>query len=129
MKFNEKENFAERCYELLRKVPKGKVATYKAIAKKLGTKAYRQVGRAMNKNPYGYLAISSEAIGNRRSVIRGDSKRTSGFFLVPCHRVVGSNGKLVGFAHGLKKKEEMLKSEGIEIKNGKIDLKKYGFEF
>ena len=123
------KNFAELCYKVLRKVPKGKVTTYKAIAQKLGTKAYRQVGRAMNKNPYGYLAISSEAIENHHLVFRGDSKRTSGFFLVPCHRVVGSNGKLVGFAHGLKKKAEMLKSEGIEIKNGKIDLRKYGFEF
>src|SRR3990167_7011734 len=103
------KSFNERCYEILRKVPKGKVTTYKAIARKLKTKAYRAVGNAMNKNPYGYLAISSEAIGNRRSEIRGDSKRTSGFFLVPCHRVVGSNGSLVGFAHGLKKKSEMLK--------------------
>src|SRR3990167_11491381 len=102
-----KKSFNEQCYEILRKVPKGKVTTYKAIAEKLNSKAYRQVGRAMNKNPCGFLSG-----GN-----------------VPCHRVVGSNGKLVGFAHGLKKKSEMLKKEGIEIKNGKIDLKKYGFKF
>ena len=72
----------------------------------------------MNKNPYGYLAISSEAIRNRRSVIRGD---------VPCHRVVRSSGEVGGFAHGIKKKIQMLKKEGIEIKNRKIDLKRFEF--
>ncbi|HJZ19088.1 MAG TPA: MGMT family protein [Candidatus Nanoarchaeia archaeon] len=101
-----KKSFNEQCYEILRKVPKGKVTTYKAIAEKLNSKAYRQVGRAMNKNPCGFLSG-----GN-----------------VPCHRVVGSNGKLVGFAHGLKKKEEMLKEEGVSIINGKVDLDKYKFE-
>jgi len=102
-----KKTFNESCYEILRKVPKGKVTTYKAIAEKLKSKAYRQVGRAMNKNPYGFSS-------------GGD---------VPCHRVVGSSGDLVGFAHGLKKKIEMLKSEGIKVRNGKVDLKKHGFEF
>ena len=101
-----KKSFNEQCYEILRKVPKGKVTTYKAIAEKLNSKAYRQVGRAMNKNPCGFLSG-----GN-----------------VPCHRVVGSNGKLVGFAHGLKKKEEMLKEEGVSIINGMVDLDKYKFE-
>ncbi len=101
------KSFNERCYEILKEVPKGKVTTYGAIARKLKTKAYRAVGNAMNKNPHGFLSK-----GN-----------------IPCHRVVGSNGNLVGFAHGLKKKSEMLKKEGIEIKNGKVDLKKYGFKF
>jgi len=102
-----KKTFNESCYEILRKVPKGKVTTYKAIAEKLKSKAYRQVGRAMNKNPYSFSN-------------GGD---------VSCHRVVGSNGNLVGFAHGLKKKTQMLNEEGIEVNNGKVDLKKYGFYF
>ena len=123
------KTFNEKCYEILCLVPRGKVTTYGEIARKLGTRAYRAVGNAMNKNPYGYFAISSEAIGNRRSAFRGDSKRTRRPLLIPCQRVVGSDGKLVGFAHGLKKKSEMLKHEGVEIKNGKIDLKKYGFKF
>ncbi|MEK6917594.1 MAG: MGMT family protein [Nanoarchaeota archaeon] len=116
---NPPTSFHEKCYSVLRKVPKGKVTTYKEIAKALKTKAYRAVGTAMNKNPYGY-AISSEAIRNRPSVIRGDSKRTNGFFLVPCHRVVNSNGNLGGFASGTKNKIEMLKKEGIKIENNKI---------
>lgn len=96
-------NFNERCYEVLRKVPKGKVTTYKEIARALRSKAYRAVGNAMNKNPYAPK--------------------------VPCHRVVQGNGKVGGFASGTKKKTEMLKKEGIEIKKGRIDLRKYLHRF
>lgn len=104
-------NFYEKVYELCRKVPKGKVTTYKALAEKLNSKAYRAVGTAMNKNPYGILNYKGKN-------------------MVPCHRVVGSSGNLVGFAHGLKKKAELLKKEGIEIKNNKIiDLGKVLFRF
>lgn len=94
-------NFNERCYQLLRKVPKGKVTTYKALAEALNTKAYRAVGNAMNKNPY-----APE---------------------VPCHRVINASGKLGGFASGLKNKVNLLKEEGIEIVDGKVDLKRFGF--
>jgi methylated-DNA-[protein]-cysteine S-methyltransferase len=97
------KNFNENCYDILKKVPKGKVVTYKQIARKLKSKGYRAVGNAMNKNPYAPK--------------------------VPCHRVICSNGDVGGFAHGSKKKIEILKKEGIEIKNNKIDLKKYGFKF
>ena len=96
------KTFSERCYDILRKVPKGKVTTYKALANALGTKAYRAVGTAMNKNPYAPK--------------------------VPCHRVINSNGELGGFASGLKKKIKLLKKEGIEIKNNKIDLKKFEYK-
>lgn len=105
MKF-QKESFNERCYALLRKVPRGKVTTYKAIASAINTKAYRAVGNAMNKNPYSFP--------------EGD---------VPCHRVVGSDGSMTGFASGIKNKIKMLKAEGIEIQNNKLDLKKYEFKF
>lgn len=104
-------SFNGRCYALLRKVPKGKVTTYKALAEALGTKAYRAVGNAMNKNPFGIL-------------------NCKGSKMAPCHRVVGSNGHLHGFAHGLKKKAELLRKEGIKIKNNKIaDFEKVLFEF
>ena len=98
---DKKSGFYERVYELCKKVPKGKVTTYKILAEKLGTKAYRAVGAAMNKNPYGILSCTGKNI-------------------VPCHRVVASNGNLHGFAHGLKKKAELLRKEGIEVKNNKI---------
>ena len=96
------KSFNERCYQILKKVPKGKITTYKEIARKLNTKAYRAVGNAMNKN---YSP------------------------LVPCHRVVKANGFVGGFAKGTGTKEKMLKKEGIEIKKGKINLKKYLYKF
>ena len=94
-----KKSFNERCYKILKKVPIGKVTTYKALAHALNSKAYRVVGNAMKKNP-----------------------RAPG---VPCHRVINSDGSIGGFAGGTKKKIQLLKKEGIEIKKGKIDLKKY----
>ena len=96
--------FSERCYKLLRKVPKGKVTTYGELARALGCKAYRAVGQAMNKNPY-----APE---------------------VPCHRVVCSDGSLGGFASGQKKKKAMLKKEGLEVAKGKIlDFEKKLYRF
>ena len=91
-----KLTFAEKVYSLCRKIPKGKVTTYKIIAEKLKTKAYRAVGNALNKNK---------------------SKQ------VPCHRVIKSNLQIGGFAKGTKKKIQMLKKEGIVIKNNKVDKK------
>jgi methylated-DNA-[protein]-cysteine S-methyltransferase len=95
--------FNEKCYKILRKVPKGKVTTYKEIAKVLNSLAYRAIGNAMNKNPYAPA--------------------------VPCHRVINSNGDVGGFFSGTKNKVRLLKTEGIEIKNNKIDLDKYLFKF
>lgn len=94
-----KPTFSQQIYEILKKVPKGKVTTYQALAHALNTKAYRAVGNAMNKNPHAPI--------------------------VPCHRVIKSNGEIGGFASGTKNKIKLLKSEGIEIKNNKVDLKKY----
>ena len=87
-------SFNEEVWNLCKKVPKGKITTYKAIANALDTKAYRAVGQALNKNPYAPI--------------------------VPCHRVIASNGHLHGFAHGLKKKKKILEKEGVKIKNNKV---------
>ena len=106
-----KQSFNQKIYFLLKKVPKGRVTTYKILAEAFGTKAYRAVGQAMNKNPYGIL-------------------NCKGKNMVPCHRVVASNGHLHGFAHGLKKKKELLEKEGIKIKNNMIvDFEKVLFGF
>ena len=94
--------FYEKVYKICRKIPRGKVTTYKALAKKLGSKAYRAVGASMNKNPYAIMSCKGKN-------------------MVPCHRVVASTGHLHGFAHGLKKKAELLRKEGIKIKNNKIE--------
>jgi len=97
-------NFSNRVYKLCKKIPKGKITTYKIIGKILGGKwrIYRVVGRALNKNPYSD---------------------------VPCHRVILSSGRLGGFNKGLKNKTRLLRKEGIEIKNNKINLKKYLYKF
>ncbi len=84
-------------------IPEGRVSTYKIMAEKLRTKAYRVVGQALNKN-----------------------KSNN----VPCHRVVNSKGELHGFARGLKAKKRLLEKEGIKIKNNKvIDFKKILYRF
>lgn len=97
-------SFSEQVWELTKKIPKGKVSTYRIIANKLNTKAYRAVGNALNKNPYAPK--------------------------VPCHRIVCSNGNIGGFAKGVKRKIQLLKKEGIEVKNNKIvDFKNKLFSF
>jgi len=95
--------FQDKVYNLCKKVPKGKVTTYKEIAEALGTKAYRAVGTALNKNPFAPK--------------------------VPCHRVVNSDGFIGGFASGTGKKTRMLRKESVMVKDKRIDLKKFLFRF
>lgn len=87
--------FDERCYALLKQIPRGKVTTYKMLAEALGTKAYRAVGNAMAKNPH--------------------------LVTVPCHRVVKSDGAIGGYADGTAKKIALLSAEGIPIHHGKVE--------
>lgn len=90
------KTFSEKVYELTKKIPKGKISTYKIIAQKLNCKAYRAVGNALNKNPYSSKIMS-------------------------CHRVIKSSGEIGGFAIGTKNKIKMLEKEGIKINNNKIE--------
>lgn len=97
-------DFERKVYELMKKIPRGKVTTYGLIARKLRTKAYRAVGQACKRNPFAPI--------------------------VPCHRVVSSNGEIGGFSSGIKKKIKLLEKEGIKIKNKKIvDFKKFLYKF
>lgn len=96
---------SKRVYELLSKIPKGRVTTYKALAQAIGSKAYRAVGTVVGKNPNAPK--------------------------VPCHRVVCTDGSLGGYAFGLNKKIEILAAEGVKVSGGKItdfDKKFYGFK-
>ena len=89
--------FDQRCLVMVMKVPKGKVTTYRELAHALGTKAYRAVGQAMNRNPQ--------------------------LVSVPCHRVIKSNGEVGGYALGIDRKKELLKMEGVQVEsNGRINL-------
>jgi methylated-DNA-[protein]-cysteine S-methyltransferase len=88
-------SFNQKVWALTAQIPKGQVTTYAEIARRLKSKGYRAVGNALNRNPYAPA--------------------------VPCHRVVGSNGALTGFAGGLKMKQELLESEGVTLRNGRAD--------
>lgn len=95
---------SRRIYRAVRQIPKGKVATYGQIAEMAGDRRMaRAVGNALHKNP------DPEGI--------------------PCYRVVNSKGELAGeFAFGGKGRQaELLRRDGIEVIDGRVDLKKYGF--
>ena len=83
----------EDVYDLLRKIPAGKVSTYGDLAKALGNpSASREIGRILGENP---------------NPIQ-----------VPCHRIVMSDGKMGGYALGIAKKRELLEKEGVSFTNG-----------
>jgi methylated-DNA-[protein]-cysteine S-methyltransferase len=78
--------FEERVWALLKQIPYGSVTTYGALASELGDPGLAQdVGRAVGRNPLSLI--------------------------VPCHRVIGANGKLTGYAGGLRRKQFLLELE------------------
>ena len=86
--------FQKKVWEELTKIPYGETRTYKEIAVAIGNpNASRAVGMANNKNPL--------------------------MMIVPCHRVIGANGKLVGYGGGLAMKRELLAMEE-RVKKGDI---------
>lgn len=94
--------YQKKVWQELSRIPFNELRTYKEVAIGIGnSKASRAVGMANSKNPIPII--------------------------VPCHRVVGSNGKLTGFAHGLKIKEKLIRFEKIssiyrQMKNHYGDL-------
>ncbi|MCT4612185.1 MAG: MGMT family protein [Clostridia bacterium] len=100
-------NFFESVYEVVKRIPKGKVTTYGIIAEEIGNKrASRAVGWALNSNP--------------------DNSK------IPCHRVVNREGRLSkAFAFGgINRQRELLAFEGIEFKDDeKVDLDIYLYRF
>ena len=88
-------NLDKKIYKKLLEVPKGKVTTYGELAKAVGfSNGQRAVGKIMKNNPYPVI--------------------------IPCHRVVKSDGRVGGYAFGEEIKINMLKKEGIKIIDGKI---------
>lgn len=86
----EGDKFQRRVWAALDEIPYGGTTTYGAIAEQLGDKSLaRVVGKAVGSNP---LSI-----------------------IVPCHRVVGSNGKLTGYAGGIERKQWLLQLEGAQL--------------
>jgi len=95
----------EKIYRKLLEVPSGYVTTYGELAKAINLKnGQRVVGQIMKKNPFPVI--------------------------VPCHRVVKSDGTVGGYAYGTERKTHMLSKEGLQINNDKIsDFKKNLFRF
>jgi O-6-methylguanine DNA methyltransferase len=91
-KFSKKPmtSFRKRVYEVVRRIPKGSVLTYKKVAALAGNpRAWRAVGNALNKN-------------------RNPQ--------IPCHRVIKSNGKVGGYNRETKRKTSLLKKKSVLIK-------------
>ena len=78
--------FQKRVWAALRKIPYGETRTYGELAEQLGSSA-RAVGHAVGQNPISIL--------------------------IPCHRVIGADGSLTGYAGGLVRKKQLLELEGI----------------
>lgn len=88
----------QKVYSLLKRVPKGRVTTYGELAKAAHLHP-RTIGMLMKNNKYPVN--------------------------IPCYKVVRSDGSIGGYSGngGVRKKIELLKKDGINVKNGKIDLK------
>lgn len=81
-------SFQKSVWEALAKIPYGQVISYATVARQIGNpKAVRAVGSAIGRNPIGII--------------------------IPCHRVIGSNKKLTGYAGGLDRKQSLLALEGM----------------
>lgn len=100
IQYPNREDKMKRLQKLLREIPKGKITTYKILAKKLRIHP-RYVGKLLHRN-------TSSA---------------------PCFKVINFNGRLGGYATGLNNKIRFLKNEGIEIRNGKVDIRKFCYKF
>ncbi len=89
-------DFQKKVWDELLKIPFGKTISYKELAKRLGDeKVIRAAASANGKNPIGIV--------------------------IPCHRVIGNSGDLVGYAGGLSRKRALLDLEN-SVKNGVLEL-------
>lgn len=92
-------SFNQRVWAMVARIPRGKVASYSQVAAALGSRGCRAVGGALNRNPYAPA--------------------------VPCHRVVGKRGDIVGFACGVERKRELLEEEGVCFKGSRVDMERF----
>ena len=96
-------DFAKNVWKILCEIPYGEVTTYGEIAKKMA--------KIMNKDKMSAQAVGGAVGHNPISII------------IPCHRVVGSNGSLTGYAGGIDKKIKLLEHENVDMSNLYIPAK------
>ena len=102
-----KNDFTKRVLDIVSHIPRGKLMTYRQVAKQAGSpKAYRAVGSILNRN---YRQ-------------REWQLPLEDFDPVPCHRVIRTDGYVGGYARGSKEKEKILALEGHVIDKHKIKL-------
>ena len=89
--------FRKNVWKILCKIPYGQTITYGKIAK--------EIAKLMNKNSMSAQAVGNAVGHNPISII------------IPCHRVIGVNGSLTGYAGGIGKKIKLLELENVDIKN------------
>ncbi|HEK9100457.1 TPA: methylated-DNA--[protein]-cysteine S-methyltransferase [Bacillus pseudomycoides] len=113
-----KNQIVEQCLTELDEYFHQKRTEFTVPLSAIGTQFQKNVWGALYTIPYGvsasYLDIA-EKVGNTKAVraIGGANSRNPISIIVPCHRVIGKSGKLVGYAGGLWRKEWLLKHEGI----------------
>lgn len=81
-------NFRQEVWKILMKIPYGTLTTYGEISKQMGKMSAQAIGNAIGHNPISII--------------------------IPCHRVIGANGNLTGYAGGIDKKFQLLKLEGVD---------------
>jgi len=91
--------FEQRVYEAVKKIPRGRVTTYKLLAVCVGCRSAQAVGQALRRNPFAPR--------------------------VPCHRVIASDLGIGGFAghstgREIRRKKALLAREGVHFRNGKL---------
>ena len=83
-------DFEKEVYKAVSKIPEGKTRSYRWVAERIGhPAAYRAVGNTLNKNPYPGI--------------------------IPCHRIIKSDGTIGGFSRGKRAKIHLLRKEGVVI--------------
>ena len=87
-------DYQQHLQQLLLRIPKGKITTYRELAHAMNTRGYRFVGQLLKNNPF----------PDR----------------FPCYKVVRSDGTLGGYALGTAEKIRRLKAEGIQVRGGRV---------
>ena len=115
-------------YEILsvvEEIPEGKVATYGQIARLIGSDFRRAVWQILCEIPYGETTTYGKiarTLAEKKGIQKMSAQAVGGAvghnpisIIIPCHRVVGTNGSLTGYAGGIEKKVQLLTLEKADI--------------